>query len=203
MPKYVDHDDRRRDILEATQQVLADLGPRGLTVRAVAQRMGGSSTVVTHYFGTREALIDGVVATFGEWPDQLRELEAGVTDPRARLRLFLQWLVPYDEHALMEERGRINLLAERGRHMPVDHLFNGADATVRKLLEDRLKVLVPAKQRPGVIDLLRAATNGITLATIEHPGEWNATRQFAVIDRLLDLLDLLPDDEPATKHKTR
>lgn len=203
MPKYVDHDDRRRDILEATQQVLADLGPRGLTVRAVAQRMGGSSTIVTHYFGTREALIDGVVATFADWPDQLRELEAGVTDPRARLRLFLQWLVPYDEHALMEERGRINLLAERGRHMPVDHLFNGADSTIRALLDDRLKALMPAKQRPGVIDLLRTTTNGITLAAIEHPGEWDAARQFAVIDRLLGLLDLLPEDEPVAKRAAR
>ena len=157
--------------------------------------------MVTHYFGTtREALIDGVVETFSDWPEQLRELEADETDPRARLRLFLRWLVPNDEQALMEERGRINLLAERGRHMPVEHLFNGADAKIRELLDDHLQGLVPAKERASVVDLLRTVTNGITLATIEHPGEWDADRQFAVIDRMLALLDLLPSKEPMPRN---
>ena len=159
--------------------------------------------MVTHYFGTREALIDGVVDTFSDWPEQIRELEANETDPRARLRLFLRWLVPYDDEALMEERGRINLLAERERHAPIENLFNSADAKIRELLDDRLRGLVPTKERASVVDLLRTVTNGITLATIEHPGEWDADRQFAVIDRMLALLGLLPSKGPVPRTRTR
>lgn len=172
MPRHVDHEDRRAEILDATLAVLAEKGPRGLTFRAVAARMGGSSTLVTHYFASRQALLDALAEVVAEWPANLAELEEGVEDPRERLRLFMRWLVPSDEQSLVAERGRVNLNGEHDARVRTQHLFDTWDRHVREHLRRHLKALVPARQIEATVDLLRSITNGITLSAVEHPAEW-------------------------------
>lgn len=201
MPRYVDHDDRRAEILRATLEILAEKGPRGLTFRAVAARMGGSSTLVTHYFASRQALLDNLAEAVADWPAEVAELEAGVDDPRDRLRLFLHWLVPSTPEGLVAERGRINMIGEQDARVRTQHLFDTWDRHVRDHLRRHVEVLVPRRRLDGTIDLLRSITNGITLSAVEHPAEWPQKRQFAVIDDALDRLDLAP--APATRSRAR
>jgi AcrR family transcriptional regulator len=194
MPRYVDHDDRRSQIIEATLEVLAKEGPSGLNFRAVAGRMGGSSTIVTHYFSTKQELIDALVENLASWPAEVDELEVGVGDPRERLRLFLEWLLPCDERGLLEETARINLIGERDTRVRTEHLFAAWDRNVRNLLTRHVEELVPAERVRTVVDVLRSATNGITLSTVEHPDEWPCDRQFAVLDEVLAALSLAPHE---------
>src|SRR6516164_854185 len=175
MPRYVDHDDRRSQIVEATLEVLSKKGPSGLNFRAVAERMGGSSTLVTHYFSTKQELLDALVENLARWPEQVEELEVGVEDPRQRLALFLQWLLPCDERGLLEESARINLIGERDTRVRTEHLFAAWDQNVRNLLTRHVEEIVPAKRVPAVVDVLRSTTNGITLSAVEHPDEWPAS----------------------------
>ena len=51
----------RREVARAAIQLLARRGPRGLTLRALAEEMGGSITLVTHFFPNRRALLDAVL----------------------------------------------------------------------------------------------------------------------------------------------
>jgi AcrR family transcriptional regulator len=192
MPRYVDREDRRSQIVNATLDVLAKEGPSGLNFRAVAGRMGGSSTVVTHYFGTKQELLDALVENLARWPTEVQELEVGVDDPSERLRLFLRWLLPCDEQGLRDETARINLIGERDTRVRTEHLFAAWDQNVRGLLTRHVEELVPARRVPAVVDVLRSATNGITLSTVEHPDEWPADRQFAVLDEILAAFGLLP-----------
>lgn len=193
MPRHVDHDDRRRQILETTMEVLAELGPPGLSFRTIARRMGGSSALVTHYFNTRQDLLDALVEDMADWPEELEALEAGAEDPRERLRRLVFWLVPDDERGLREETARINLIGERSTKLRTDHLFNGWDRNIRALIARHLEGLVPASEVDAVVDVLRATANGVTLSVVEHPGDWPAERQHAVIERVLDGLGLLPE----------
>lgn len=196
MPRYVDHDDRRSQIVEATLEVLSKKGPSGLNFRAVAERMGGSSTVVTHYFSTKQELLDALVENLARWPEQVEELEVGVEDPRQRLALFLQWLLPCDKRGLLEESARINLIGERDTRVRTEHLFAAWDQNVRNLLTRHVEEIVPAKRVPAVVDVLRSTTNGITLSAVEHPDEWPASRQFAVLNEVLAAFYLLPNSHP-------
>jgi len=52
----VDHEDRRREIVRAAIEVVKKHGYQGLTLRSLAAQMGGSSTLVTHYFRSRRNL---------------------------------------------------------------------------------------------------------------------------------------------------
>ncbi|MER5641979.1 TetR family transcriptional regulator C-terminal domain-containing protein [Kitasatospora sp. NPDC002227] len=56
-PARGDHEARRAEVSEAVWQVLAERGFGGLTLRAVAARMGASTGLLTHYFSGKRALV--------------------------------------------------------------------------------------------------------------------------------------------------
>jgi AcrR family transcriptional regulator len=57
VPARGDHEARRRDVSQAVWDVLAAGGFGGLTLRAVAARMGASTGLLTHYFPSKKALL--------------------------------------------------------------------------------------------------------------------------------------------------
>ena len=56
MPRFVDHDARRREVTEIARQLVVQRGRAALTVRNVAAAAGCSSTVVSHYFTDMDEL---------------------------------------------------------------------------------------------------------------------------------------------------
>ena len=61
MPKIVDHDERREQVMAATLALVARSGLEGATMRAIADEAGCSTGLVTHYFANRRELIVGVL----------------------------------------------------------------------------------------------------------------------------------------------
>jgi AcrR family transcriptional regulator len=57
MPKYVDHDERRRELARAAHRVAGEGGLDALTVRAIAKEAGYSTGVLAHYFTNRDDLL--------------------------------------------------------------------------------------------------------------------------------------------------
>jgi AcrR family transcriptional regulator len=55
--------DGRDALLAAVVQVVAEKGLRGLTYRAVAERAGVNNTLISHHFGSRDALLNAAM----EW----------------------------------------------------------------------------------------------------------------------------------------
>ncbi|WP_433519567.1 TetR/AcrR family transcriptional regulator [Nonomuraea sp. CA-143628] len=191
MPRHVDHDQRRREIVAATVAVLAERGTRGLSFRAVANYMGGSTTLVTHYFPTLKDLIDEVTAqSLRKWDDEIKELDSQANDPLGRLRNLLTWLVPTTEIGLANEQARINLLSGQILGGENRATFEAWDGKIRGYLRSHLTDLVPAEEVERTVELLRVTTNGVVLSVVEHPDSWSAERQMAVVDGLLELLGL-------------
>ena len=57
MPKIVDHDERRRSLIEATWRVIAREGIASATTRGIAREAGCSSAVLAHYFADKAELM--------------------------------------------------------------------------------------------------------------------------------------------------
>lgn len=57
MPKAVDHDHRRREIVEAYLRLVARDGLDGATTRAVADELGVASGALWHYFAGTDSLL--------------------------------------------------------------------------------------------------------------------------------------------------
>ena len=194
MPRYVDHDARRRQIVEATCQVVAEDGLPGLSFRAVAARLGGSTTVVTHYFGSQRELIEGCVASLVEmWANELTELEQSTADPRQRLMLLVESLVPIDEVGRLQERARINLLAGQILGSELGRLSEVWETNVREAISSHLRAIDPKLDTKLMVDLLRVLTNGLTLSAIEHPERWPAEDILTTLRAAIEGLGLAPD----------
>lgn len=186
MPRYVDHDQRKREILNATCKVLGQGGLTALSFRAVAKELGGSTTLVTHYFGSQAELLDGLAGWLvDDWEADLADLETGVDDPHERLVLFLEWLIPNSEESLLQERARIGLLAERQESSKAVEMFDVWDRRMRELIRQHLKPIVPKKDLEMRVDMIRVMTNGLTFSAIEHPDDWSKDHMRTVLDQAL------------------
>ncbi|MEV7681799.1 TetR/AcrR family transcriptional regulator [Streptomyces sp. NPDC088341] len=60
-------EERRAEILRATLEVIAERGYRGITLGAVAERVGLTQQGLLHYFRTKEALLVAVLEERDQW----------------------------------------------------------------------------------------------------------------------------------------
>ncbi|MGX5914028.1 transcriptional regulator BetI [Aliidiomarina sp. Khilg15.8] len=61
MPKVGMESMRRQQLIDATIDVVADVGLRGATINLIARKAGMSSGIISHYFGGKQALIEASV----------------------------------------------------------------------------------------------------------------------------------------------
>lgn len=62
--------DRRTQLLEATISVIAERGVRGMRVQEVAANAGVSVTLLYHYFGSREGLLEAALFAVSDSADR-------------------------------------------------------------------------------------------------------------------------------------
>jgi AcrR family transcriptional regulator len=134
----------RGQLLAAAEALVAERGPDGVTLRHVAEAVGVTPGLVTHYFGTRDALVREVLrrqdALTGE--RVRRELRSGsrVPDADALLRLLF---------GALSEPTRVRLFV--WAHLRGD-LARGSSRGLRDLvdaLEARFRQTLPAAQVPA------------------------------------------------------
>ena len=56
----------RESILDATQQIVFEVGPAGLRINAVAKKAGMAHPNILHHFGSREGLLNSLAIRIGE-----------------------------------------------------------------------------------------------------------------------------------------
>lgn len=112
MPKIIDHDQRRRDIIEVAKRLILQGGFEAATMRSLAAEAGFANGALKHYFPGKESII---AATFQSvlaemdpegWLDR-QDYEPGY-DPVELLRTLLYATVPLTEHAI--SAGRVLLV---------------------------------------------------------------------------------------------
>lgn len=190
MPRFVDHDKRRDDIMRAAAAVLAESGYANFSLRAIATRMGGSSTLVTHYFGTREQLIAALIDWVFEDVEAEHQEIMRIADSGERLRAVLDYFLPTDAESAEQERIRIALLPYRDTDPVVADFFARLEEQMRGLLRAGVDGLVPSQQVDQYVSHLRAWVNGIALSVVEHPELWSPEQQEATMAWFVGLLGL-------------
>jgi len=79
MPKVGLQPIRKRELIEATFEVIERGGLEGVTVAAVAKAAGLSAGIVAHYFGNKDGLLEAAMRYL------LRELSKAIADQRCQL----------------------------------------------------------------------------------------------------------------------
>lgn len=104
MPKIVDHDERRLELVDATWRIIARLGMEGATMREIAIEAGFANGALKPYFPTKDTLL---AFAFSHVFNRTNERVAAVTVGKSgipALRDFCLEVLPLDEERVNEAR---------------------------------------------------------------------------------------------------
>lgn len=197
MPRSIDHESRRTQITDAARRVIARDGLESATFQATAHEAGISVRLIQYYFGSKSAFLAATRRAVAiDAAGRLRDVLAALGDDasaRERINAIITELLPSDDR----RRSDAVVLAA----------FHAASLTERAESDDTppgpsqaLVDLLAAQLRGGVrrskgtrdprldADLIVATAAGLVQGLIA--GHYDLRGATAVIDRLLDALDL-------------
>jgi len=195
MPKDVDHDERREELLEAVWRVVARDGIERATIRVIAKETAWSSGVLAHYFADKDDIIESALRLMYEriaarWDEKL----AGLSGLRALHELVLDNL-PLDDERELETKFLMNYWSREIRggnhHQP-------PPTRRAPMLIDLLTTLTREAQEAGEIrrdeaagdiaERLLGLIDGFSLHTLLDPERLTRERQVALVQQEFDRL---------------
>jgi AcrR family transcriptional regulator len=191
MPRVVDHEQRRLELIEATWTVIAKGGFDAVTMRAVAAEAGCTTGRITHYFTDRDDLLIAALRRAHDAAGlRMAKALAAATDPRQRLRQVLVHALPLDPRSVAEWKVWIAFwsLATSDRRLAREDARRYAEWSA--LLAETLHGLVPPRHVASTVSILMAAVDGMGIRGAVHPGTSTRREIEARLDVLLDTLGL-------------
>jgi TetR/AcrR family transcriptional repressor of bet genes len=189
MSRTRDVTDTRRRLSDAVFTTLAERGPTGLTLRAVAERAGCTTGLVLHTFRDKRALLLHARDVLHERTRERSDaLEGDADDPAAAVRAVVLGTLPTDDERLAEARVWVGFLAAALD----DPVLAERHARNSRAFADRLARLLEAGD-PGRHDeaatraaALVAAVEGVSSLAAGDPGRWTTARQVQALEFVLD-----------------
>jgi AcrR family transcriptional regulator len=187
MPIDVDEAERLRAIAKATLAVAARDGARAVTIRAVANELGGSTAMVTNYVPTRVALITNAVdAAEPRWREELESHIAGLQGA-ARLRATVEWFLSTEPDDLVLRGLWIEMLSS-------SRVGQAQDAPTSDEVAATWEELRSAAADAGVADPALAAdtlfllVRGYFVATVEGAEQAAPERAARIAEAVVTML---------------
>lgn len=189
--------DRRDEIAQAAYALIAAGGIGGLSLRAVARRLGATTGLVNHHFLDRAELVaaalDHATAVMAR-----RVVTAG--GPSTHPFELLKQVLPTDDEAI--ENWRFALSVRTGAL--VDDDLRRFDDDIAKRWEEQLPALVrphlsdelarsPKRLREACEHLV-LSVDGIALRATLKPADWPAERQHLHLQQAFDAIGVATDN---------
>jgi AcrR family transcriptional regulator len=171
MPAPVDRESRRRDVAEAVWRVLESSGFAGLSMRSVAAEMGATTGLVTHWFGTKDELVDHALGLLHERTD-------ASLGEHSSLRSRLLAVLPTTDEG--RELSRI-WVGFWGLAL-VDAGLSAREAARYERWRAWLRPHVPSET---AIDLLTSSVHGLVVQALFDPARFPPARLEELVDVLL------------------
>ena len=191
MPKIVDWDARRDEILSATWRVIARDGIARATIRAIAREAGCSRGILAHYFDDKADILgSALVMSHRRVVARMTARAAGLTGLEA-LRVVMLEALPLDEQRDLEAQIEISFW---GRALGTAELRDLQHTEFDHLCARLHRHLAEARERgelAGSVDLdlathqLVVLIDGLSAERVLYPDRVSAQRQTQMLDRLL------------------
>ncbi|MGO2942854.1 TetR/AcrR family transcriptional regulator [Brevibacterium aurantiacum] len=112
MPKIVDHDQRRRDLVEATLRIILRQGLAGATMRDIATEAGFANGAMKSYFASKSDLLAATYLFVFEATNRRVEFSTSHLRGIAALRAFASEVLPITPELHDEARIVLSFFAE-------------------------------------------------------------------------------------------
>src|ERR1700753_1187102 len=162
MPKKVEHDERREELVLAAWRVIAANGIDEVTIRDIARESGYSSGVLAHYFENKDDLLAHALQLSHTRIRKRYDAEREQAEAADALRAILLDNLPLDEQRDLETRIEMSFWARALRNEEL-HEIQQREAErwrerLRELMEKAQKEKAISKKhdREEILELLGA-----------------------------------------------
>jgi AcrR family transcriptional regulator len=191
MPKIVDWDSRRDEILSATWHVIARDGITGATIRAIAREANCSRSILGHYFHDKADILGSALVLshrrVGARMAAATEGLAGLT----ALRVVMLEALPLDERRDLEAQIEISFWGRALGNAQLRELQHSEFDRLCARLRGHLAEAAGQGELSADCDLdlathqLVVLIDGLSAERVLYPDRVSAQRQTHMLDRLL------------------
>ncbi|HUJ05748.1 MAG TPA: TetR/AcrR family transcriptional regulator [Streptosporangiaceae bacterium] len=192
MPKIVDWDAKRDEILSATWRVIARDGIAGATIRAIAREADCSRGILGHYFdGKADILGSALVMSHRRVAQRMAAGAVGQFGLDA-LRIVMLEALPLDERRDLEAQIEISFWGRALGNPALRDLQNREFDRLRERLRGHLAEAEKLGQLRDGVDLdlathsLVVLIDGVSAERVLYPDRVPPERQVSLLDELLD-----------------
>ena len=191
MPKIVDWDERRDEILSATWRVIARDGITGATIRAIAREANCSRGILGHYFSDKEDILgSALVLSHQRVGARMARVSAGLTGLDA-LRVVMLEALPLDERRDLEAQIEISFWGRALGNARLRELQHSEFDRLCARLRGHLLEAADRGQLASGCDLglathqLVVLIDGLSGQRVLYPDRVTPDRQIEMLDHLL------------------
>ncbi|CAN5429478.1 TetR/AcrR family transcriptional regulator [soil metagenome] len=168
VPKIVDHEHRRQQLVEAAWRVINRVGIDNMTIREIATECGCSTGSLAHYFGSKDDILRSALERADNEIRERLQLIPGDAHPATALRHVLREALPLDDTRAFELTLDVNFWARALNQPSLRRLQHRDHDAWRGVVMDR----VVAAQEAGALDTGRSAsdTTDLLLAFVDGLG---------------------------------
>lgn len=194
MPKIVDHERRRWELVRAVWTVIRERGVQGASVRAVAREAGWSPSSVQYYFTTQGELLRFALRAMSEAAELRLATTELPSDPRDRALARLELLLPMDRDSHVATEIWVAFLSLVRTDTQAGELNTASHLWVAGLCREVLEGMANAGQIAPNTDLdletslLQALFDGLALHAVTVPEQMPPTRIRRLLAHHLDRL---------------
>ena len=192
MPKQVDHEQRRIEIIEATWGIIARGGFAAATMREIAAAAGLANGGLKHYFANKDELL---IAAFQRTFYRINEraaLATGDATGLAAIRALCMEMLPLDRERQIESRVAVAFWDRAASNPTLMKVHADSHAIWRNFLEQHLDIARASGEireevaAALVIDELLWLTTGLQVVPFLDPKTTPPINQVRIIDTVLD-----------------
>ncbi|NMF01463.1 TetR/AcrR family transcriptional regulator [Aneurinibacillus aneurinilyticus] len=185
MPKLIDHEERRKQIAEATWDVILEQGMEGATVRNIAKKAGLSLGALRHYFSTQEELLVYTMKLVKEKATaRINKISIQDLHPKEKVLKIILEIVPINDETMAEMKVWFTFTAYfRHKKNIFDAQHDGIFIAVQKLVDylDQMNLLKKNLDIEIEIEKLYALIDGLALHAMLEPQRVNKERIVRVL----------------------
>lgn len=186
MPKIIDHEARRADLVQAAWRVIERVGLEGATIRAIAGEAGASTAIVTHYFADKREILRAVLSTSQARIEERRRAAVSRHAGIEALEVALLDSLPLDEERRLELLIEVSFWARAitDPDSAAEHLRSHdawRRALVRLLKDCVARGEVPPCNVNEEADILVALIDGLGVDALMHPERLSSSRQVRLV----------------------
>ena len=179
MPRVVDHEQRRREIVDAVWRIASDRGLEGVSLGEVAAAAGFSKGLVQHYFRSRDEMLlyaAGELRTATQ-----RRVAARLAGTAPTLRSILAALLPTDAESRTDALVASAFLIRARSDAAIAQRFRQGQSQLRDVVAGMMvEADDPERDADTVLALVAGLSDGILL------GHHTVKRALLLLDTYLE-----------------